>query len=49
MVSRYRRETAMVSAEHAKAILDEFGIKILDDSKPEDMQVWKKVFGAREH
>jgi hypothetical protein len=45
----YRREPPMASEEHARAILDTFGVKILDAGKPEDMKVWKEVSGAREH
>jgi hypothetical protein len=39
----------MASDEHAKAILSAFGVKLLDQSNPEDLQVWKQVSGARDH
>ena len=32
-----------------RAILSAFGVKILDVSKREDVQLWKKVSGARYH
>jgi hypothetical protein len=48
VLALYRREPPMASAERAKAILNTFGVKILDASKPEDVQVWKEVSGARE-
>jgi hypothetical protein len=48
-IARYRREPAMSSEECARAILKEFGMKLLDTNNPEDLQVWKKVSGAREH
>jgi hypothetical protein len=48
-IARYRREPAMSSEECARAILKQFGLKLLDDDNPEDVQVWKKVSGAREH
>jgi hypothetical protein len=39
----------MESQDNARAILKTFGVKLLDVNKPEDVQVWKKVSGAREH
>ena len=49
LITRYRREPPMKSKERARAILKEFGVRLLDASKPEDMQKWKEVSGAREH
>jgi hypothetical protein len=48
VLALYRREPPMASEERARAILNTFGVKILDDSKPEDVQLWKEVSGARE-
>ena len=49
LIALYRRTPAMESVERAKAILKAFGMKILDVNKPEDVQEWKNVSGAREH
>jgi hypothetical protein len=49
LIAQYRREPAMKSEERARAILTEFGVRILDTNMPEDMQKWKEVSGAREH
>jgi hypothetical protein len=49
LITRYRREPPMKSKERASAILKDFGVRLLDASKPEDMQKWKEVSGAREH
>jgi hypothetical protein len=49
LITRYRHEPPMKSEERARAILKEFGLGLLDASKPEDMQKWKEVSGAREH
>lgn len=49
VLALYRREPPMASEEQAKAILNAFGVKILDDSKPEDVQAWKEVSSAQEH
>lgn len=49
LLALYRRVPAMASDEHAKAILSAFGVKLLDQSNPEDLQVWKQVSGARDH
>jgi hypothetical protein len=48
VLALYRREPPMASEERAGVILNTFGVKILDDSKPEDVQLWKEVSGARE-
>jgi hypothetical protein len=48
VLALYRCEPPMASEEQARAILNTFGVKILDASKPEDTQVWKEVSGARE-
>jgi hypothetical protein len=39
----------MKSEERARAILKAFGVRLLDGNKPEDVQEWKEVSGAREH
>ncbi len=39
----------MPSEERANAILKDFGIVLLDDNKPEDMQKWKEVARVRTH
>jgi hypothetical protein len=49
VIAQYRREPAMKSEERARAVLKAFGVRLLDRNKPEDMQKWKKVSGAREH
>jgi hypothetical protein len=49
LIARYRREPAMKSEEHARSILKAFGVRLLDGNKPEDVQEWKEVSGAREH
>jgi hypothetical protein len=48
LLAMYRREPVM-EWERAQAILKVFGVRILDDAKPEDLQIWKEVSGAREH
>jgi hypothetical protein len=49
LIARYRGEPAMKSEERARAILKAFGVRLLDANKPEDVQEWKEVSGAREH
>jgi len=49
VIAQYRREPAMKSEERARAVLKAFGVRLLDRNKPEDMQEWKEVSGAREH
>jgi hypothetical protein len=49
IIAQYRREVAMESEERARAILKAFGVRLLDMDKPEDMQIWKDVSGAKEH
>src|SRR5262249_18540010 len=44
-----RRELAMKSDERPWAVLKAFGVRLIDRNKPEDMQEWKEVSGAREH
>jgi hypothetical protein len=47
VIAQYRREQAMKSEDRARAILKAFGVGLLDPNKPEDMQKWKRVSGAR--
>jgi hypothetical protein len=49
LIAMYRREPAMKSKERARAILEAFGIRVLNDNNPHDLQIWKKVSSAREH
>jgi hypothetical protein len=49
LIAQYRREPAMKSEERARAVLKAFGVRLLDPHKPEDMQKWKELSGAREH
>ena len=49
LIEQYRREPAMESKERAKTILEAFGVRLLDPSKPDDMLKWKEVSGIREH
>ncbi len=49
LLARYRREPAMKSEEHARAILKAFGVKLLDANKPEDIKKWKEISGTTEH
>lgn len=49
LIAMYRREPAMKSMERARAILEAFGIRVLNDNNPDDLQIWKKVSSAREH
>jgi hypothetical protein len=44
-IARYRREPAVSSEECARAILKQFGMKLLDVNNPEDLQVLKQVSG----
>ena len=49
LIAQYRRETAMKSEERARAVLNAFGVRLLDPHNPEDMQKWKELSGTREH
>jgi hypothetical protein len=49
IITKYRTEPPMPSEERANAILKDFGIVLLDDNKPEDMQKWKEVARVRTH
>jgi hypothetical protein len=48
LLAMYRREPVM-EFERAMAILKLFGVCLLDETKPEDIQKWKEVSGAVEH
>jgi hypothetical protein len=49
LIALYRREPAMKSLERAMTILKVFGVKLLNENDPDDVQTWKKVSAAREH
>lgn len=49
IIATYRLEPPMRPIERAKAILKNFGIRILNDDNPDDLRIWKKVSSAREH
>jgi hypothetical protein len=48
LIATYRLEPAMKSIERAKAILKEFGIRILNSDNPDDLRIWKEVSSAHQ-
>ncbi len=43
LIAMYRREPAMKSIERARAILEAFGIRILNSDNPNDLKIWKQI------